>query len=762
MSEGSQGAELGSAAAESASAPHSDTAGRCPRGRTAVAFLAGAALLAGLYHRGQFFLKPQLPLLALIVLQCAWCAILWRRAPDRPAWTRLRVWTPTLVLCGFLLLHLFSGAATHPWFYFLHWIPPRGDIGASGAFRLALGTALLTPVFIACRRRRAWPYAVLLVLAQGIALYAFLSVTRGVALFRTDHPSFMFRMYEFVRTFPQLVNYMPHWNAGTVHFAGTPSGVAGPALLLWPWLRAMPVHEVYTYGFAALFIVGAPWLGVAAVRAAGGDRASAFIGGLLAFGVSQHYFLWTLHYGTLGAGFSAAWVAPVCALAFRALWMRRLGWRGALALALCAFFLALWLPHAVVLSVGLAASALVVVRRWNRRALVPLALAAGAALLLYAPWMRALLTDGHDVIEHVLAPPRQDAAAAGWTWAAVWAKTAAGGHHLLEHLKEGHPALLFLGIGGVVAGRGRGLRRWYLPILIVLALVTGWSAQVKPQSQLSRMSIALFYAALVPAAIGAGRLLRSRDLRLAPVQAFLCILLALGGWNVARIYANRSRAPYMLMERPVPELTAWIRTHVPGNGRLLFAGRCVHAYGRGKVAYYPVLTGREMMASDYYGFPQGMAEFEYPPRPYRESLEGLLRFFELYDVTHVISYHARPWIEFFREHPDHFTEAFSLRVLKYDLVIFEVRGQAARLRERAWRVDAGFNRLQVTFEGEPPDEVVLPYNWTPGLRAGGAAQVAPHPVDAQIELIVLRPRGARTVTIRYRPPRGWMPDEHGE
>lgn len=760
MSEGSQGAELGRAAAASASDPHSAPSGRCPRLRTAVAFLAGAGLLAGLYHRGQFILKPQLPLLLLILLQLVWIALLDRYGRETPR-ERLRVWTPTLVLCGFLLLHLFSGAVTHPWFYFLHWLPAQGNTGASGMCQLALGVAVLTPVLVVWRRRSWRPLAVLFLLAQAVALGFFFFATRGTPLFRIDHPSFMFRLHEFGRAFPQLVNYMPHWNAGTVHFAGTPSGVAGPGLLLWPWLRAMPVHAMYTYGFAALFIVGAPWLGVAAVRAAGGDRLAAFTGGLLALGVSQHYFLWTLHYGTIGAGFSAAWVAPVCALAFRALWMRRMGWRGALALALCAFFLALWLPHAVILGVGLTAAALAVGRRWTWRTIGVLAAAGAGALLLYAPWLRALLTDGHDVIAHVMAPAR-GTAAAGWTWAAAGAKAAAGGRHLLDHLKEGHPVLLFLGLGGVLAGPRRGVRRWYLPILIVLALVTGWSIQIKPQSQLSRMSIALFYAALVPAALLAGRLLRSRDLRLAPVQAFLCVVLALGARDVARIYINHGRAPYSILEHPVPALVDVIRTQVPEGGRLLFAGRCVHAYGRGKVAYLPVLAGREMMASDYYGFPPGMAEYEYPPRPHRESLEGMLRFFELYDVTHVVTYHQRPWIEFFRGHPDQFAETCVVPSGKYQLVMFEVRGAADRLRARPWRVTADFNRLQVAFEGEPPDEVVLPYNWTPGLRAGSPARVAPHAVSGDIELIALRPMGKRAVTIRYRPPRGWMPDDHGE
>ncbi|MBP7276037.1 MAG: hypothetical protein KBA51_07525 [Kiritimatiellae bacterium] len=725
--------------------------------RTIASAAVGLILVGVLCSRGRLFWKPPLLLLAILLIPWLGGWILRRARPPRIPFGNLRFWIPAITICAFLLLHFFSSAVIHRWYYFPDWFPADGNLIRWGAARMALLTAILAPMFVIWKRHRALLLGALLLSAQIAAAVFFLQETRGIPLYRIDHPSFMFRLHEFARTFPQLLNYMPHWNGGTLHFAGTVSGAAGPGLLLWPALRAWPAHVIYPWALVLLFVGLAPLLGAAAVRAAGGDRMSSFAGGLLALGVSQHYFLWTLHFGTIGSGFSVAWAAPVCALAFRILWMRRAGWKSVLAFAVCAFFLAQWLPHAVALALGMTLAFPFVVRRCTRRAFLLIALGVGGALLLYSHWGWTLWSAGGSLVDHVVQSPRETVAA-GWTWSLIGSKSIAGLSHLRAHLKEGHPLLLFLGIGGLAVVRSRGLRRWFGPILLVLALVTGWSAQIMPNSQLSRMSIALFHVALVPAAIFIGRILRARDERLAPVQALVAAVLILGAWNVARIYRNQSRAPYTVMEAPIAELASWIREQVPEDGRVLFAGRCVHGYGKGKVAYLPVLTGREMMATDYYGFPPGRAEYEYPPAPYRNSDAGLLKFFEVYNVTHVISYHEQPWIEYFRGNPDAFEEVHSVKSTgRLTWVVFRVRRDSSRLSGARGRVEADFNRLTVTFEDTPPDSVLLRYNWNPGLRASPPAVIMPREVSPGITLMELQPRGLREVTIRYRPPNGRTP-----
>ncbi len=726
--------------------------GRFPFFRTALATVFGASLLGFFHTHGTLILARPWPLLLWILFQPFWCILLWRRAPDRSLSVRLRIWTPLLVLNGFLLLHLFSSAARYDWFFFGNWIPLDHRLAAWGLVRLAILTALFTPLFLLCRRRSWFPYVAVMLFFQVVALYFFLNVTDGRPLYRIDHPAFMFRLHEFARTFPQLVNYMPHWNAGTVHIAGTPSGTGGPGLLLWPWLRAWPAHTVYNNGFAFLFIGLVPWLGAASVRAAGGDRTAAAAGGILAMGVSQQYFLWTLHYGTIGAGLSAAMTMPVSALVFRALWMRRCGVGTAIALIAAILFLLQWPPHGF-LALGMIAAFPWVARRLTRRISLVLAGCLMVALLLYVPWMRVMLTMGRHLVDWVFQDGGDVAGSpTALSWESLRSMAMPGARHLLALLRQGNPLLLFLGFGGLLVDRHRGLRRWYLPMLIVLALITGWSTQFKPESQFSRLAIAFFFVTVVPAAILLGSILRQRDARLAPVQALLLALLLLSGWNTVRVFANRSLAPFTVMDEPVPRLVDWIRENTPEDGRILFAGRTVHAYGLGKIAYLPILTGREMMADDYYGFPIGMIEYEYPPRPFRDSLDGLLRFCEIYNVTHVISYHQRPWIRFLRSHTENFTEVFAMTSYDLRLKIFQVHRTSGLIEGAAGRIEADFNRLRVTFDDTPPETVILRYNWVPGLDAVPPARIAPYATDAGLVRVKLWPAGQHAVDIRYRPP----------
>ena len=53
------------------------------------------------------------------------------------------------------------------------------------------------------------------------------------------------------------------------------------------------------------------------------------------------------------------------------------------------------------------------------------------------------------------------------------------------------------------------------------------------------------------------------------------------------------------------------------TGSSLFAGETVHGYGGGHVAVLAYLTGRQMMACDYYAFSPDLVEYNYPPREWR-------------------------------------------------------------------------------------------------------------------------------------------------
>ncbi len=720
---------------------------RVPVARTGLALLLGAGLVLGLYTTGQVLVKKWLACAVPLLPVCVLVVLFWR-ARGRPAGWLLRRHLPELVLVGALFLFLFSSVVRHPWFYFLQWAPDPDRPYTAGMARFVVWTALATPLFLR-PLRRVWVLVLLVLLgAQFLCVRDFLAMAQGKVLYRTDHPSFMFRLWEFAHTFPQLVNYNPYWNAGTLHYVGVTSGAHGPGFLLWPWLRLFPVHEVYNAGLLALFVFFVPWTAVASVRALGGDRTAALAGGVLALGVSQHFFLWMLHFGTIGAALSSAMTLPVVALGFRVVWRRRTDPATGVALVLASFLLLLW-PAAALAGVAVGAGALASCTRWRRRTVGFLAVCAVVVAALYARRLAVIAGVGSGVVGHVM----QDGTPGG-AGAFAWLTPAAARAGLLRlaaHLQEFHPLLLFLGLGGACAARDRSLRRWFVPVFVVLLLVTGWSREWKPRSQLDRMAIPLAFAAVAPAAVFAGRLLRARDPRLAPVRAGLFVLLALGGYGTSLIYRNRGLARYTTLPPPVEELVGWLREHVPEGGRVCFAGPCLHAYGRGNVAYLPVLVGREMMADDYYGFPLGTIEYNYPPPAFRYPAAALMRFARAYNVTHLLTYKEN-WKTFLRAHPECFREELSIFSINLEIAVFTVLRDPAVFLEGGGTARADFNRIELTFD-DPSREAAIAYNWVEGLRADRGVELFPYRFEEGITLIGARPHGAPSCTVTFRPPR---------
>ncbi len=724
--------------------------GRGWRGRTVRTCAAagfGVLLILALHSRGHLFLREALNWTILWIPPALLLALYGREAGREKG--RVRIPGPVAVLILTLVLSLMSSLVRHRWFFFPNWIPV-GDPRDSGLFQFVFLTALLTPIF-AWRRwhRRATGW----LLAAGAVWMAVLSLSNaldtmgGRAFYRTDHPSTMFRLWEFGETFPALGGYNPMWNAGIEHFAGVTSGAHGLGLLIYPLLRLAPVHTFYSEALLVLFIIVTPLIAALSVKAVGGGLEAMAAGALLALGCSQHFFLWFWHYGTVGAVLSASMVVPVTALAYRAAVRHRLDPATFFGLFAAGLLMLMWKPLAPAIGIGLLGAYLGARRHWNRRSFRFL-LACGALILLaYLPWLRVTLFPGRGALDYV--------ARAGGEPRTLGVILSGGAGRLAANLVKGHPVLLFLGLGGAAFAAPRSIRRWYLPVLAFLAVLTGWSLEVNPLSQLDRLALPLLFAAIVPAALCAGRALRASGWRSAPARAALFAVLLLGGYNVSHHYANRGLARAQPMPEELDEFVEWIRAEVPENGRLLFAGRAVHGYGWGKIAYLPVLAGREMMADDYYGFPRGIVEFEYPPQPYRDSAEGYLAYASAYNVTHIVTIHNR-YREQFDRHPEVFQPAWVFDPEGANITAYRVLRPAPMLPS-AGRVRAAINRIVVEFDEEPED-VILPYDWRNGLfsRTPGA-EIGPHAYDNNIRLIAVRPHGSRRVEIGYRTP--WGPLE---
>ena len=711
--------------------------------RAALAAVAAFAMLVALQTQTTWFDDAWCFWLAWLIAPALLTYFLWNAA-GRTATRQVAHFAPVLALLGVMLLALASSFPLHKWFYFLRWYPGEFDAHKTELARVILITTLLAPL-LAIRQRGPRLIVMLIFVASQVACFhALLTTTGGDALYRTDHPSFMFRLFEFTRTFPQLVNYNPYWNGGTEHFVGVTSGIAGPGLVAYPLLRFLPIHSVYTLTVALLFIVIIPWIAVGSIRAAGGDRTAGYVAGVLALGVSQHYFLWMLHYGTIGATFCGFMILPVSTLAFRAVVLgKRERWVGP-ALVAAAFCLLLWPPGAI-MGTGVALAFLLHARHWTRRTWVFLLICGAAVLALYSQWIWVQLHEGNSVIQFVLTP--RDASAPKMSWLNT-ESLQRGATLLIAHIQEGHPLLIFFGLVGVLTVCRRTVRNWFVPILLVLALITGWGQIWKHNSQFARMSIPMFFVAIAPASLLASRLLRAVDMRLALPRALLIALLAVGGYNVSRIYGNQSKAPYVTADDGIRLLTDYIREQVPEGARVAFAGRCVHAYGRGNVAYLPMLTGREMMADDYYGFPVGTIEYEYPPHRFRKDWDLLQHFFTCYNITHMVTYHDK-WRDYFASHPDYFEEQLRFPSHHLTVTVHALKRDATPLVKGKGRVKARFNHIAVDLD-DPQDEIVVPYNWMEHLTSPEGVELFPYEADPEITLIGARPNGKTSFEIVYR------------
>ena len=627
------------------------------------------------------------------------------------------------------------------------WLPSlRLDLLA-----LALLAALLFRLG-GTRLRRRMPLLLGLLLAGGqiACLQAAWKFVSGPMPWGIDHPAFLFRLKEFRELFPlALGGYNPWWNAGTEHFIGVTSGTHAFGLLNLPPLLCLDPHLFHEPALAFWLIVGFPWLGVLAVRAAGVRWTGALCAGLLMCAVSRAQFLFFWQSGNVGAMTSAMLTLPVVALGYRLIVLRRGGWGTVVALGVAAWLVCLWTPGVLVCA-GLVPGWIAMRRRWTIRSNRLLVAAGLLALVLALPWFWITLFPSRGIVNYV---------ATGVT-GSRWLMLQAGVRQLLLRLQEWHPLLLVLGAGGAVVVAPRSVRRWTLPLLLILAAIicgTGWWSQ----SQLDRMALPMAVAAVFPTTVLCGRLFargsmgRSRIAGLlhALAQGVVLALLMMGLRVAQMHYACRGGFKLWPAPDTIYDFADWIRREVPPEGRLAFAGTTDWKYEWGKPTYLPILSGREMMADDYYSYPRGLIERNYPPKAYRVSLDSWLAFTRAYGITHWAAADPRHK-GFLAGHPEWFELVRRMSMQSSRIEIYRVLGlpPPTRFLEGTGSVTARENALVVRPEPADTERVVIRYQWRDGLvcRTPGAT-IEPFNVDGHLQFIAVRPGGNPVVRIGYRP-----------
>lgn len=708
-----------------------------------VAFMLGSVLLLAL-HEGGKVLRIEYTLHLLIWVPVLLMAAAYARVAHSGSPLPRRLW-PVVVLLGFLLLAFLTGWSEHRWFYFLRWNRPTWphlSLYSTIAMVFFLLTALLTPVFL---RPRTWlPAALWLVLGWVMiqCLVTLYQHTGWALLIRDDHPSFAFRIWKVTEVFPRLESYVPCWNGGEIHAYALTSGALGPALLMFPFIKWFSIEQVYTPAVGVLFIVGVPLIAFWAARIAGLRRSSQVAAAFLALCTTHFYYLWLLQFGTLGANFASAFVMPFAACLYRALYFRDRSLRLGVYTVVSGVFLLMW-PPGVAMAGLITLGFLCNVRQWSGATWRFLLICAACVVLIQLRVYLILVgSDVWGLISTEPTPTTSDAKAS-IDWFALWA---AGINWLRAHFRQAHPMLLFLGVAGTFLSPYRRMRNFYAPILAGMLLLTMLGPEMIPILQLERMIIPLLFAVVIPSALCVGVMLDKGGAIWALPRAMLVALLILTGANTQRLWNNEGLQRHQSASPEYFEMVDFIRDNVPENTRLLFAGRTVHSYGGGHVALLPYLTGREMMACDYYHFDPAQIEYNYPPRAWRESPEDVREFLRIYNVSMVTS--RRPeWIEHLRAHPHWYEEVRAFG--DGQLVFFRVRDfDPSPFLHGIGQLSASLNRIEVVLERDQ-ETLVLSYNWHPRLATDGAAELFPVDKGHGVVLVGVRPHGEQYIVIRH-------------
>ena len=674
--------------------------------------------------------------------------------------SHVRLFTPPVLLTALLLY-----GVQHVWYrafgMWAAWVRPL--TGRWFGLDFLLLAAALVPLFRyggdRLRRALPWLMAALLVASQVVFTALAWKDFAGQIPWSADHSSFMFRLHEVCATFPRLGGYNPWWNGGTEHFISVTSGTHGYAVLVAPLLALFEPHVFHAPVLFFWIWIGFPWLGALSVRAAGARWTSALAAAMMleAYCRSQYLFGW--RYGILGGLVTAGLATPLAALGYRLAVQRRCGAGTVVAVGVLAWLNCLWTPGYATCA-GLALGALANADRWTRRSFLRMVAAATIALALLAPWAWTTLGPAHGIVDFASSAKELP-----------WFSTLRNGLVLVVYrLLEWHPAIVAFGVAGLALAGPPRLCRWALPTLLLLFSVLVYS-KWSVRSQCYRVIFQGAAFAAFPASVLCGRLFAREAPRgdgasrhgawaLAAAKAATLAALLLG-LRISGIHALNIGAglPYNAAEPSLMRFVEWIKENVPEDGRLAFAGETENHIGGGTVAYLPVLTGREMMADDYYTFPAGLISRNFPPRDYRASVDAFLAYSRLYGITHwaVTDTDARK-LGFYRGtpgcggRPGAFDEVGKFKLRGGTVRVFAVRDATpGRFLVGDGVVEARENRLLIRPTDPSAELLVLRYNWREGLvcRTPGAS-IEPYQADKNLRFIAVRPKGAAEIAIGYR------------
>ncbi len=688
------------------------------------------------------------PLLLCILGVLFLVTIAWRRLSTRENSTGPDTAFPTYLYCfaGLLTLYVCSSAIFDSWFFPTHWKgdhPFFEDPLGSGVIRSLISACVVSLLFERLLMTKRFLLFTWLAFAA-LAMNNLYEATGFEMIYRVDSPSFVYRFWCFEQTFPKPGFYDPNWNAGMPVPYLVASGIWSMGVLLLPFLAWIPAQDLYTPMLAFFFIGLVPGLAWCSMRWIGAGTRAGWIAALLALGSCQRFWVHLLHYGTSPSLLAMSMVLPLAALWYRFLYLDQRPRAGTLAgLLLCALVMFAW-PGSITVAIPF-----LVVTLLHGRQLFP------------HRWVWTIV--GLLLIFIIMLPlalvPMRYSNLAAFTQTTVH-------QSILEHFKDGlgvmahnmrgtNPLIVILGFAGSFFLFPVSMRYFFGPLLLMMLVMSGWGEEFKALLQSERLIIPAALIGIIPASLWLDRFIAvalasnpRRNIGHAASRALVAWMvgiLFIGAYQGAKTWNGKGLAPFHAYPDRVQKLVDWIASEVPEDGRVMFAGRAVHAYGGAKIAALPMLTGREMMSCDFYGFSPKLVEFQYPPRAFRyDGPDALCEFNELHNITHILTWHD-DWKQVYGKEPDRYRLAYE----DGRIAGFEVLRDSDMFLVGEGKVHADFDRfdLELPGDGKP---VVIKYNWAEGLRTSQDVKLYPHDAGRGVTFIGIDPGTNRNATIGYR------------
>ncbi|MCP5488419.1 MAG: hypothetical protein H7A43_07190 [Verrucomicrobia bacterium] len=706
--------------------------------RSGAALLVIGALIPVVHTGGTWLHGPRL-LSALAVAGIATLAGAWR-SPHNPDGSAVPDTTRAagLLTLG-LLIAVSSSWVQFQWFFFPDWREHQDFVWPS--IHLVFLLNLLLAGWILTRRPSGWRTALglMLVLPLLAGILAVWQVTGGAAIYKDDHPSFMYRLWLFRETFPRMVNYVPQWNAGTVDATPILTGAWIPGLVGFPlWLVADP-HVYYTAGFIWMFMLLVPLLAGLSTRMLGGSLLASLAAAVLALLPTRYYSLWVLHFGTLGGNFAMALVMPVAGLLFVLLWNKRAPLGAAIALALVIIVMNLW-PLSPFMAFPFVLAIAWNLRRLTGRSSLLIGGAAAVAGVILYPYLNTLLNQAGIDAGALMRQGRPPFSAIIIQGATLFR----------DQIRMANPLLVFLGLAAPLLVLKGSQRRWLAPITLGFILLSGWSDVLFPNRQLHRMSIALFFMTIPATALTLDVLLETTGWRRSWLAALVAALVAASGWNARLIYQGRGVETYGIFTPGLHTLAERVAQETPPEGRVILAGAVGEDYEDGHMGYLPILFHRELLGNAY-RHDQDMNPWAGTPPAHPPGTPAEFKTWVDTFAGHLIITIEDEWRNYLRAQPESYEERGQVTTTHQTYTLFRVRHPAPLFAAGEGRVEAHPNHLIVNLN-DPEVPAILRYRWTDGLTVSPPAELYPAPVNQELSLIGIRPGGETHLVIRYSSP----------